>query len=225
MTCKNGSRKCHSPRQVWRPKTKTNQIIYLEALIDKAFIINLSENPPHTLHKIQVHSLIIVPKIDPSPSASNNLLPFLHIASNNAPAGLVVLTDPHFHNLFAARDVELLINLVLDGEAVAVPAEAARDVVAGHRLVARDDVLDGAGEYVAVVREAGGEGGAVVEDVLGEVLGESELSLEGFDFGPVVENLLLLLWEGEVLALAHLFHGGRRETKGRGLGFLNISSQ
>lgn len=95
-----------------------------------------------------------------------------------------------------------------------VPSEPARDVVAGHRLVPRDDILNGSGQDMAVVREAGGEGRTVVENVLGHVLGESQLSLEGFDFGPVLENLLLLLGEGEVLALAHLFHGGR-EAKGR----------
>lgn len=48
---------------------------------------------------------------------------------------------------------------------MAIPAETARHVVACHGLVASDDVLDGAGEDVTVVREAGGEGRAVVEDI------------------------------------------------------------
>lgn len=61
---------------------------------------------------------------------------------------------------------------MLDREAVAVPAEAARDVVASHGLVARDDVLDGTGEDVAVVGQAGGKWGPIVEDVLGFVLGQ-----------------------------------------------------
>lgn len=89
---------------------------------------------------------------------------------------------------------------------MAVPAEAARDVVAGHGLVASDDVLDCAGEDVAVVREAGGEGRAVVEDVLRHVLGEGELGFEGIDSGPEFENGVFLLWECEVLAFANFLH-------------------
>lgn len=76
-----------------------------------------------------------------------------------------------------------------------VPSEPAYHVVAPHGLVPRDHVLDGPGENVAVVREAGGEGGAVVEYVGREVLGAIKLSLEGFDFVPVLEDILFLLWE------------------------------
>lgn len=86
--------------------------------------------------------------------------------------------------MISPLDIELLIDLVLDGEAVTVPAESARDVVTGHGLVPRHDVLDGAGEDVAVVRETGGERRAVVEDVLGEVLSSFELCLEGIDLSP-----------------------------------------
>lgn len=89
---------------------------------------------------------------------------------------------------------------------MAVPAEAAGDVVAGHGVEAGDDVLDSAGEDVAVVREAGGEGRAVVEDVFGLILGAEKLSLEGLDVGPEGEDGFFLLWEGEVLALADFLH-------------------
>lgn len=75
---------------------------------------------------------------------------------------------------------------------MAVPAESTRDVVAGHGLVPRHDVLDGTGEDVAVVRETGGERRPVVEDVLGEVLGSLELSLEGIDLSPEREYILFL---------------------------------
>src|SRR5690606_16546033 len=49
---------------------------------------------------------------------------------------------------------------------ICVPAEAAFDPLAPHRLVAGNDVLDVAGQQVAVVRQAVGERRAVVEDVL-----------------------------------------------------------
>ena len=63
-----------------------------------------------------------------------------------------------------AGDAEFLLGLDLGGQAVAVPAEAPLDPSAAHRLVARDGVLDEAGQQVAVVREPVGERRAVVED-------------------------------------------------------------
>ena len=187
-----------------REKNQAN----LETFINKALIIKLGKNPPNTLHELQIHCLVIILKINPTPRASHNLLPLLNIASDNTPTLLIVLINPHFEHIAPSLDPELLVDLVLDGEAMAVPAEAAGDVVAGHGLESRDDVLDGSGQDVAVVRETGGEGRAIVEDVLGLVLGASQLGLEGLDFGPVLQDLLLVLWEGEVLALADLFHGG-----------------
>lgn len=60
-------------------------------------------------------------------------------------------------------DVELLIDLVFDGEAVAIPSGAAGDVMAGLAGVAGYDIFDGAGEDVTEVGKTGGEGWAVVE--------------------------------------------------------------
>src|SRR5690606_17953791 len=58
------------------------------------------------------------------------------------------------------------LGLELGGQAMGVPAEAALDAVPAHGLVARHDVLDVARQQVAVVRQAVGEGRAVVEDEL-----------------------------------------------------------
>src|SRR5205814_23459 len=51
-------------------------------------------------------------------------------------------------------------------QAVGVPTEPALDPPAAHRLVPRDEVLDVAGQQVAVVEQAVGERRAVVEDEL-----------------------------------------------------------
>lgn len=67
---------------------------------------------------------------------------------------------------------------------MAVPSESAGDVAAVHGLVAGDDVLDGSGENMAVVGLAGGEGGPVVEDVLGVRFGSLQLGLQGLDRLP-----------------------------------------
>lgn len=62
-----------------------------------------------------------------------------------------------------------------------VPAEAAGDVVAPHGLMARDNILDGPGEDVAVVGKAGGKRGPVIENVVRLTLSELELRVEGVD--------------------------------------------
>lgn len=63
--------------------------------------------------------------------------------------------------------------------------------------------------------EACGERWAIVEDVFGVVLGASQLGIEGFNVGPIVKDLLLVPWEGEVLALADVVHGGLARTEAR----------
>lgn len=100
---------------------------------------------------------------------------------------------------------------MLDRDAMAVPTKAADDVVAGHRLVAGDNVLDGAGEDVTIVGEASSEGRAIVENVLREALGAAELGGEGVDPGPEGKGFFLLGGEGEVLAFTYAVHCGRQE--------------
>ena len=73
---------------------------------------------------------------------------------------------PSSMDLVGGLEAELAHRLELGGQAVGVPAEAALDPLAAHRLVARDEVLDVAGQQVAVVRQAVGERRAVVEDEL-----------------------------------------------------------
>ena len=86
-------------------------------------------------------------------------------------------------------DAELPLRLELGGQAVGVPAEAALDLVAAHGLVARHDVLDVAGQQVAVVRQPVGERRAVVEDVLRRAVAAVDAGAEGVVGGPVVEDL------------------------------------
>ena len=101
---------------------------------------------------------------------------------------LVVVVDAVLAHVVGAVELELLLDLHLDRQAVGVPAEAALDRVAAHGPVPRDDVLQGAGEQVTVVRGAGGEGRAVVED---EVLVAADRALENLAVFPELEDGLL----------------------------------
>ena len=101
-------------------------------------------------------------------------------------------------NVIAFLDIEQAIHLVLDKQTMAVPVE-----------VVGNDVLDGAGEDVAVVRESDGEQRIVVENVLQRVLSPFELSLEGLDLRLEANDFLLMFKEGEVFAFTYFFHCGR----------------
>jgi hypothetical protein len=95
----------------------------------------------------------------------------------------------------------LLVDLVLNGETMRVPAESCHDlglallnidvskikalpltpldVEALHGPIPRDDVLDGRRAKVAIVRQAGSERGAIVECVERAAFGELDLKRGG----------------------------------------------
>ena len=139
----------------------------LVALVDQALVPQLAEHPPDRLHVLHVHRAVAVAEIDPAAHALHDGLPFAGVAQHDAAAGFVELADAVVLDLLLAGELQLLLHLVLDREAVAVPAERAFAVFAAHGLVARDHVLDRAGEDVAVVRQAGGERRSVVEQEFG----------------------------------------------------------
>jgi hypothetical protein len=64
---------------------------------------------------------------------------------------------------------------------VSVPAETTLDVVALHRPVTGDDVLDGRSQQVTVMRGAGSEGRAIVEGIGLLLRRQFELPLESID--------------------------------------------
>jgi hypothetical protein len=93
-------------------------------------------------------------EVDPSGLAADVLLPVLGEPQHRRPARVVERGDAELVDLGLVRDAELLLRLDLGGQAVAVPAEAPLDPASAHRLVAGDDVLDVAGEQMAVVGQA-----------------------------------------------------------------------
>ena len=101
----------------------------------------LAKDPPDTLHERDVERLVVVVKVDPSSDPLHRMSPFSRVSHDNLTAGRVVLVDTHIHDVLLAFDVELFVNLVLDGETVSVPAESTFDVetvgprVTGHHIL------------------------------------------------------------------------------------------
>ena len=140
------------------------------ALIDQALFVQLLERPHDALHEGEVHGLVVVLEIDPARRTRDIVFPVRRELLDGAAAMLVEAGDAVFQDLDAARDAELLLGLHLGRQAVAIPAETAIDHLAAHGLVARHQILDETGDEVAVMRQAVGEGRAVIEDELGRAL-------------------------------------------------------
>src|SRR5262249_25041773 len=115
---------------------------HLEALGDPTSIPDALERPPDRLHVGRVHGLVVVVEVDPAAHPAHRLAPFGGVAQHDAAARLVEAGDAVALDVAPRAEAELLLHLVLDRQAVAVPTEPALDPEAAHGAVARHDVLD-----------------------------------------------------------------------------------
>jgi hypothetical protein len=138
---------------------------HLEAAVDGALVEQRLEDPPLRLHEARVHGLVVVVEVDPAAQTLDRVPPLACISHHDGAALFVVFGDAELPHRVAARHAQLLVNLVLNGHAVRVPAESSLDIAPLHRPVARDDVLDGRGQQMAVMGQARCERRAIVEGV------------------------------------------------------------
>ena len=162
--------------------------------------MQLLEGPEHGLHVLDVERLVVVLEVHPARLAGDVALPLVGVLHDGGAAGVVELVDAHGLDLGLVRHAQLLHGFQLGGQAVGVPAEAALHAAAALGLVAAHEVLGVAGQEVAVVRQAVGEGRAVVEDefVAARPRPASPLvdaGLEGAVLVPVLEDALFDLRE------------------------------
>jgi hypothetical protein len=50
---------------------------HLESLVDQSFIKELLEHPPHRLHELRIHGLVVVVEVDPTTKTIHCCSPFL----------------------------------------------------------------------------------------------------------------------------------------------------
>ena len=90
-------------------------------------------------------------------------------------------------------DIQCILRKCFNGQTVSVPAETSFHMFAAHGLITGYHILDGSGQQMSVVGQAGGERRAVVKDkfpislALFEGLFESIIFFLLFFFGFVVE--------------------------------------
>lgn len=139
--------------------------------------------------------LVIVVEINPTSQTLNGVSPFAGISHDNGSTLLVVLGDTEFHDGSLTRNSQLLVNLMLNGQTVCIPAKASLDVVALHGPVTRDNILDGGGQKMAVVRQTGCKRRTIIEGISRASFGQFNLSQEGIDFPPSLDDGLLFFRE------------------------------
>lgn len=130
-------------------------------MLVKHFLENISDR----LHELQVHSLPVVLEVDPPAESCDYFSSLGAVSHHDGPAQFVILGESEFNQVFFAVDIVLYVYLVLDRESVAVSSEPAFYVVPGLVCISADDVFDGAGCDVAIVRQTSGEGRSVIEGI------------------------------------------------------------
>ncbi len=131
--------------------------------VEQALPVQLGERPPHALDVALVVGDVGGLGVDPEADLVGEPLPRLRVTEHGVDAPGDEGLDAVRLDLGLAVDVQLLLDLDLDGQPVRVPARLAGDVVAAHGLEAGEHVLDRAREHVAVVGHAVGGGRALVE--------------------------------------------------------------
>ena len=110
--------------------------------------------------------LVIIVKVNPTTQSLDGVSPFLGVAHNNRATLFVVLGNAELHHGSFPRDSKFLVNLVFDGKTMSIPTKAAFDVKALHGPVSRNDILDGGGKKMPIVRKSSRERRPVVESVV-----------------------------------------------------------
>ena len=153
---------------------------------------------PDALDVVVVQREVRVLEVDPEAHALGHGFPLGHVAHHGRAALRRELRDADFLlDAPLVEDAELFLDLVLDGQAVRVPAGFARAVEAAHRLVARIEVLERAREHVVDAGPPVRRRRAFVEhelrarrtlghDAAEDILAAPELEYSLLELGPVV---------------------------------------
>ena len=181
-----------------RKRSSESRAVRLDAvaLVDEALVEALLEHPPHGFHEVLVHGLVARVEVDPAAHAAHGLLPFARVLEHLAAAGFVELVDAEVLDFGNAREAQFVLDEGFNRKAVAVPTETARNLLALHGPVTRNDVLDGTGQQVTVVRKARCKRRAIVESVRGSRRAAVERLLETVVLVPQSEHALFDLREG-----------------------------
>ena len=163
----------------------------LVALVQQALLADLLERPPLGFDVVVLVGDVGVLHVAPEANAVGHLLPHALVL----PHGFLALLDEGLQavllDLLLAVQTQLLLDFELHGQAVGVPAGLAQHIFALHGLIARDQILDGAGFDVADVGLAVGRRRAVKEGEGVLTLAQVDALFEDLFLFPELQNFLL----------------------------------
>ncbi len=160
----------------------------LGALVDEVAVPQLVEQPPHALDVVVAHRGVGVGEVEPHADAARQRRPVLHVPLDRVPAALVEGLDAVVLDLGLAREPELLLDLDLHRQAVAVPPRLPGDVLAPHRVETGVDVLEEPGPDVVDAGAAVGGGRTLVEDPFRRALASPQRLGEHVVRAPAAED-------------------------------------
>ena len=164
----------------------------LVALVDEALVPDLAEQPPHRLDERVVEGVVGIVHVHPEAHALGHPLPVADVAHHRLAAAAGELRHADLPlDLGLVEDAELLLDLMLDRQAVGVPSRLARAVVALHVLETGEDVLERAGEDVMDPRTPVRGRRPFVPAVQGAALAAPLRLVEHVVLAPRGEHLLL----------------------------------
>ncbi len=171
-----------------------------KAFVDEVLVPHLAERPPNRLDVIGRQRPVGVVVVEPKGHSLAESDPVGDVLVDALAAQLVEALDTDLGlDVGLAGDAQLLLDLDLDRQPVCIPAGLALDVEPLHRLVAREEVLEGAREDVVRGRPAVGGGRPFVEDKARAPGTELERLSEGVFRLPFREHLLLEVREADLL--------------------------
>ena len=125
---------------------------HLVALEEQALVPDLLQRPPDRLDVVVVQREVGLVGVDPEPDPLGQPVPLVDVAQHRLAAARVELRHAEALDVVLGLKAQLLLDLQLHGQAVAVPAPLAVHQAAAHRAVAREHVLEHAAEHVVGAR-------------------------------------------------------------------------
>ena len=186
------------------------------ALVEQVAVPHRLERPPDRLDVVGLERVVRVVEVDPVADPLGQRVPVLEVLEHRLAALRVELGDAVALDVVLRLEAELLLDRDLDRQAVRVPAGLALDVVPGHRLVAREDVLEDAREHVVRAGAAVRGRRALVEHERRAALAVAQRRPEHVALAPAREHLLLQRGEGDVRR-ERLVYGAHVEARILGL--------
>lgn len=115
---------------------------------------------------------------NPPAHAIHDLLPFVRVAHDNFPAFAIVRGNSHFGHIVWPANIQRFIDFEFNGQTVAIPAEAPFNVIALLMGISSDNVFDGSGQNVSVMRQSGCKRWTIVERITVKVKRECHVVCE-----------------------------------------------